>query len=167
METGPGGDDDDEVSAVKRNTNTRDLIFITGQEENCLRAQEALPSLVPGDPVVQVPNRFHGAIIGERGGNISSMRVTYWVGIKVLPRREKKDCVYLQGFPSNNDKAKEAILKLVTRLQDEERELLQNCRSEVQLSPENLLEDEIVEEDHAYMYVQGQISSLEEAEKPI
>ena len=119
-ETGTTGrGDDNEASAIKDTTDPRDVVLITGKEENCLRAKEALLDLVPGNFAVNVPLKFHSAIIGPRGRNIDSMCKRYGVLMKVPPREKARDCVYVIGPVPRCERAMKAVLEQVKDLEEE------------------------------------------------
>ena len=106
-----------------------DVIVIRGKKESCLRVKQALLELAPGEIVVDVPFRFHRAIIGQRGENIRSLSGQYEVRIHVPPPELEKDYVHVQGPPSNCEGAKRALLDRVSELEDVE--TLRQLRSHV------------------------------------
>ena len=142
--TGTGSGRFNEASVIK-DTSRGDVILITGKEENCLRAKQALLALVPSDIAVKIPLRFYGLIIGRRGRNIASITNHYGVWIRVPPAEREKDWVRVRGPLHNCEKATVALLKRVEELQAREkaRELRSHGET-VQVSPEQeLVQDEI------------------------
>ena len=100
-------------------TDPRDLIFIRGkEEENCLKAREALLDLVPRVIRVDVPFRYHPAIVGKGGKRVRFMCNKYRVWIKIPHPTLRKNCVYVRGPASNCEQAKVALLKRIEQLQD-------------------------------------------------
>ena len=132
---------DDEPNAFKDTSNPLDVILITGKEENCLCAKEALTNLVPRNFPVKVPFRFHRAIIGPRGRSIDSMCEQYEVRISFPPIERETDWVHVYGPARNCEKATEALLTCVEKLQKKDREVWSHCET-VQFSPENRLDQD-------------------------
>ena len=132
--------------------NDGDAIMITGKEENCLKVKQALLDLVPREIVVDVPRRFHGAIVGSRGRNVSAMRHQYSVKIKVPPARRKRGRVIVRGRLHNCIKAKEALLERVEQIKLKEknrafRAALRSQSEAVQVpSEDQIAQDETVVE---------------------
>ena len=125
-----------------------DVIEITGKEESCQVVEQALLDLVPRDRAVIVPCRFHGAIVGRLGQNVTDMRQQYGVRIKVPPAKRKRGYVLVRGPLNNCVKVQEALLKLVEELQPAEtNEELPSQGEAVQVPPEHQLShDEMVVE---------------------
>ena len=119
VETGTGSGGDNKASAIEDATDPRDVVTITGREENCLKVKEALLDLVPREIAVDVPFWLHSAIFGQHYENVRSFGPTYGVWIDIPHPRLQKDCVYVRGAAGNCEQAKEALLKFVEQSQEE------------------------------------------------
>ena len=117
---GAGNGGSNEASATKHATYRRNVFLIRGKQENCLRAKKALLGLIPRVIRVEVPFRFHRAIVGKRGKRVRAMCNNYLVSIDIPNPELEKDCVYVRGSARNCEEAKEALLERAKELEDEE-----------------------------------------------
>ena len=106
-----------EASAIEGTHDPRDVILLSGKEENCLMVKQALLDLIHVVTTLDVPYRLHGWIIGRRGEKVRSICDKYRVRIDVTGHEPNKDRIYLRGPPRKCEQAKEAILNRVEELQ--------------------------------------------------
>ena len=136
--TGSGSGGYNEASANEDPTNRLDLVLITGKEEDCLKAKEALLDLVPSNIAVNVPSRFHGLIVGRRGRNINPLSDYFGVRIQVPSAEQDEDWLRVRGPMHDCEKATVALLKRVEELQAKDKaRKLRRCGESSQVSSEN------------------------------
>lgn len=70
-----------------------DIIRITGKEENCLKAKQALLDLVPVTIEVDVPYDYHRSIIGQKGRDVKELMDTYDVHIVLATAEKREDII--------------------------------------------------------------------------
>lgn len=109
-----------EAPVVNGETNgAKDTIIITGKEENCLRAKEALEALVPVTEEMAVPFDFHRFIIGQRGKDVRKMMEDYDVNISIPPAEDQSNVVKITGPAANVHRAQAAMEERVKQLEGE------------------------------------------------
>ncbi|KAK3606049.1 hypothetical protein CHS0354_006394 [Potamilus streckersoni] len=99
---------------------TSDVITITGKSENCEKAKTALLALVPVIEEVIVPFKFHGQIIGHKGGNIRKLTEEFNVTLSIPPSNESSDLIKVTGTSVNVQRAKTALEKKVVSFEKAE-----------------------------------------------
>ncbi|XP_037282451.1 satellite-binding protein 1 Dp1 [Rhipicephalus microplus] len=97
-----------------------DLIFITGKQEDCEKAREALLALVPVSLEVEVPFKLHRFIIGQKGAGVRRLMEDHDVNITVPPQADESDTLVISGLADNVASAKEALLERVSQILEEE-----------------------------------------------
>lgn len=110
-----------------------DIVYITGKPENCESAKQSLLDIVPITIELNIPYGYHGSIIGPSGRLIREIINTHDVQVDVPQIERKLDIIKIRGRPISVEKAKEAILKRKTEI-DEEREEKELRSYEVQLN---------------------------------
>lgn len=78
-----------------------DVIRITGKEENCLKAKQALFDLVPVTINVDVPFDLHRSIIGQKGRDVKELMDRFDVHIVLSPTGVKEDVIKVSQFFGN------------------------------------------------------------------
>lgn len=86
-----------------------DIIRISGTEEKCEAAKNALLELVPVTEEVNVPFDIHRWIIGQNGRDVRALMNRFDVHIELSPPEEKLDIIKITGAPSSIIEAKKAI----------------------------------------------------------
>ncbi|XP_044754266.1 vigilin [Coccinella septempunctata] len=99
-----------------------DIITITGKEDNCLRAKQALLDLVPISINVDVPYDLHRSIIGQKGRGVKELMGRFDVHIELSPPEVKEDVIKITGAPHNVQDAKEALMERVAELEADRRD---------------------------------------------
>ncbi|XP_061189597.1 vigilin-like [Saccostrea echinata] len=99
-----------------------DTIILTGKQENCDKAKEALLALVPITEETSVPYDFHRRIIGQQGKEVRSMMKQFDVNISIPPPEEHSDKVKVTGPPTNVRNAIKALQKKCEQLEQEKEE---------------------------------------------
>jgi len=109
-----------------------DIIKVSGPAANVTRAKEALQNkreelekaqedkkLRSYEEILEVNPRYHPKIIGKKGNIIMKLRSDHDVQIE-LPKRgdENQSRIRIIGYEANVGKAKDALMKLVGRLED-------------------------------------------------
>jgi predicted PilT family ATPase len=118
------------------NSNKQDTIIITGKEENCQAAKEALLALVPITEEMAVPFDFHRFIIGQRGKDVRKMMDEYDVNISIPPAEDQSNLVKITGPAANVERAKQAMEDRVKQLEDEREDReLRNYKLELHVDP--------------------------------
>ncbi|XP_037566571.1 vigilin-like [Dermacentor silvarum] len=97
-----------------------DLILITGKQEDCEKAREALLALVPVTEEVEVPFKLHRFIIGQKGAGVRRLMEDHDVNITVPPQADESDTLVISGLADNVASAKEALLERVNQILEEE-----------------------------------------------
>lgn len=90
-----------------------DVIRITGRDENCLKAKQALIDLKPVTIDVDVPMELHRSIIGKNGRDVRVLMDDHDVHIVLSPPEQKEDKIKITGTPANCERAREAVLERV------------------------------------------------------
>ena len=101
-------------------TRPQDIVRLSGKNEKCEAARDALLALVPIVVEEQVAFRHHRFIIGQKGENVRNMMTEFDVNIQVPPPQEESDIIKITGPPANTEKAREALREKVARLEEEE-----------------------------------------------
>lgn len=101
---------------------TCDIITITGKEENCLKAKQALLDFVPISISVDVPYDLHRSIIGQKGRGVKELMSRFDVHIEVSPPEFKEDIIKITGAPPNVQDAKEALMERVQELEEDRKD---------------------------------------------
>lgn len=113
-----------------------DLILITGKQEDCEKAREALLALVPVTQEVEVPFKLHRFIIGQKGAGVRRLMEDHDVNITVPPQADESDTLVISGLADNVASAKEALLERVNQiLEEEEDRKLRSFHLEVEVDP--------------------------------
>uniref|UniRef100_A0A1E1X8G5 Putative vigilin n=1 Tax=Amblyomma aureolatum TaxID=187763 RepID=A0A1E1X8G5_9ACAR len=113
-----------------------DLILITGKQEDCEKAREALLALVPVTQEVEVPFKLHRFIIGQKGAGVRRLMEDHDVNITVPPQADESDTLVISGLADNVASAKEALLERVAQiLEEEEDRKLRSFHLEVEVDP--------------------------------
>lgn len=127
------GDVNGEPPAVRPS----DIIRITGKEENCYAAKQALLDLVPVTIDVEVPFDLHRSIIGQRGRDVKELMDTYDVHIVLASAENKRDYVSVTGSPTNVERAKVAILERVKEIEADRKDReLKSFSLTIEVNPE-------------------------------
>lgn len=114
-----------------------DVIRITGKEENCLKAKQALLDLVPITINVDVPYDLHRSIIGQKGRDVKELMDRFDVHIVLSPAGVKEDVIKITGTPSNVERAKEALLEKVQDLEADRKDReLKSFALKIEVNPE-------------------------------
>lgn len=114
-----------------------DIIRITGKEENCLLAKQALLDLVPITINVDVPYDLHRSIIGTKGRDVKDLMDRYDVHIVLSAQDVQENVIKITGTASNVERAKEALLDRVKELeQDRKDRELRSFALKIEVNPE-------------------------------
>merc|ERR1712002_1056927 len=98
----------------------QDIVRVSGKQERCDGARDALLALVPITIEEPVAFRHHRYIIGQKGENVRNMMTEHDVNIQVPPPQEESDIIRITGPPANTEKAREALREKVAQLETEE-----------------------------------------------
>lgn len=113
------------------------VIKITGKEENCLKAKQALLDLVPITINVDVPFDLHRSIIGQKGRDVKDLMDRYDVHIVLSAAMVKEDVIKITGTPTNVERAREALLEKVQDLEADRKDReLRGFALEIEVNPE-------------------------------
>lgn len=113
-----------------------DTIIISGRQEKCEAAKEALQALVPVTIEVEVPFDLHRFIIGQKGVGIRKMMDEFEVNIQVPAPELQSDIISISGLATNLDRAKARLLERVKELQAEQEDrALRNFKLTVTVDP--------------------------------
>ncbi|XP_018320346.1 vigilin [Agrilus planipennis] len=114
-----------------------DVIRITGKEENCLKAKQALLDLVPITINVDVPFELHRSLIGQGGREVRGLMDEYDVHIVLSPAEQKEDIIKITGTPENVERAKLAVQERVKELElDRKDRELRSFTLKIEVNPE-------------------------------
>ncbi|XP_049294896.1 vigilin [Anopheles funestus] len=94
-----------------------DLVRISGNEEKCELAKEALLALVPLTEEINVPCDLHRSLIGQKGRDVKELMNTYDVHIEMSPQDKKLDIIKVTGTKTAIAEAKEAIAERIKHLE--------------------------------------------------
>ncbi|XP_013786055.2 vigilin-like [Limulus polyphemus] len=115
-----------------------DIIYITGKQENCLAAKEALLALVPVTIELSIPYDFHRYIIGQKGKDVRDMMDRYDVSIKVPAANSESEIIEVSGPPANVEQAREALMKRVQELEEEKQDrVLRSFQLTLEVDPKH------------------------------
>lgn len=98
--------------------NQRDIIHISGAEEKCEAARQALLNLVPITEEINVPFDIHRWIIGQHGRDVRALMNDFSVHIELSPPEEKLDIIKITGTPAAIEDAKKAIERRVEEYEE-------------------------------------------------
>jgi len=104
-----GTDAPAEADDVTTTTNECDIIRITGKNEKCEAAAQALKDLVPITLEVDVPFEYHRYIIGQGGSNVRKLMNAHEVMIKVPSGDQESSVIILTGTADNVAGAKVSL----------------------------------------------------------
>ncbi|GLG98938.1 Vigilin [Gryllus bimaculatus] len=107
-----------------------DIILITGKQENCEAAKQALLDLVPVTLEVNVPFNLHRSIIGQQGQGVRELMDMYDVHIVLSPADQKLDVIKITGAPASVQRAKTAVEEIC---QDR---ILRSYEQKIEVDPE-------------------------------
>jgi len=138
---GEAGDAPVAVSAPAAHAGGRssnpNIIRITGRQDNCENARQALLALVPITAEVSVPYEFHRFIIGQKGVGVREMMNNFDVNIRVPSAEAKSDVILISGVPTNVEAAKEGLAEKLVELEAEkEDKLLRSFVVSISINPE-------------------------------
>lgn len=86
-----------------------DIIRISGAQEKCEAAKQALLDLVPITEEINVPFDVHRWIIGQNGRDVRALMNRFDVHIELSPPEEKLDIIKITGAPASIVDATKAI----------------------------------------------------------
>jgi len=114
-----------------------DIIRITGKNEKCEAAAQALKALVPVALEVDVPFEYHRYIIGQNGSGVRKLMNAHDVMIKVPSSDQESSVIVLTGTADNVASAKvgleERVEEIREKLADDE---LRGFELTVEVEPE-------------------------------
>ncbi|PSN46530.1 Vigilin [Blattella germanica] len=114
-----------------------DVIRITGKQENCELAKQALLDLVPITVEVNVPFDFHRSIIGQKGNNVRDLMNRYDVHILMSPADQHLDIIKISGAPADVEQARIAVEERCKEIEIERQDrLLKSYELTVEVDPE-------------------------------
>ncbi|EFX88840.1 hypothetical protein DAPPUDRAFT_234231 [Daphnia pulex] len=114
-----------------------DIIRITGRQDRCQAAKDALIALVPVTAEVAVPYDLHRYIIGQKGKDVREMMTTFDVNIKIPSAEQQNDIIQISGPVAKVEAARQALLNRVVELEKErEDRVLRNFAVHVEVPPE-------------------------------
>jgi len=114
-----------------------DVIRITGKEENCKSAKQALLDLQPITIDVDVPFDLHRSIIGKNGRDVKELMDAYDVHIVLSPTDLREDKIKITGTPANTERAREAVLEKVKDIEADRKEReLKSFALQIEVNPD-------------------------------
>ena len=114
-----------------------DIIKISGLQEKCDQAKEALLALVPVTEDINVPFDLHRSIIGQKGRDVKELMNMYDVHIELSPQDQKSDIIKVTGAKANIENAKIAIAKRVEELEADRKDReLRSYELKIEVDPE-------------------------------
>ncbi|XP_057372624.1 vigilin-like [Daphnia carinata] len=124
-------------SAIDDAPKACDVIRITGRQDRCEAAKNALIALVPITVEVSVPYDLHRYIIGQKGKDVREMMTTHDVNIKIPSAEQQSEAIQISGPAAKVEAARQALLDRVTELEKErEDRVLRNFAVHVEVPPE-------------------------------
>lgn len=116
---------------------TCDIIKITGLQDKCESAKDALLKLVPIVEEINVPFDLHRSIIGQKGKDVRELMNRFDVHIELSPPEKKLDIIKISGTPENVEEAKKAIVERVAELEEDRKDRdLRSYELKVDVDPE-------------------------------
>uniref|UniRef100_A0A8C4Q0Q1 Vigilin n=1 Tax=Eptatretus burgeri TaxID=7764 RepID=A0A8C4Q0Q1_EPTBU len=102
--------------------NHRDIIVISGRQDKCDLAKEAL----------LIPFELHRYIIGQKGTGIRRLMEDYGVNITIPPPEEKSNVIKIMGMVLNVERAEKGLMDRAKELQaDQENRVLRSFKLSV------------------------------------
>lgn len=95
-----------------------DIIRISGRQEKCEAAKQALLALVPVTEEINVPFDIHRWIIGQSGRDVRALMNKCDVHIELSPPEQKLDIIKITGAPAAIEDAKKAIEQRVEEYEE-------------------------------------------------
>lgn len=90
-----------------------DIIRISGREDKCAAAKQALIDLIPITEEINVPYDLHRTIIGPKGANVRQFMSRHDVHIELPPSENKSDVIKVTGTPAHVADAKQALNEMM------------------------------------------------------
>ncbi|XP_055529154.1 vigilin isoform X2 [Wyeomyia smithii] len=116
---------------------TTDIIRISGRQDKCEKAKEALLALVPITEEINVPFDLHRSLIGQKGRDVRELMNTYDVHIELSPQDQKLDVIKVTGAKACIDEAKIAIARRIEELEADRKDReLRSHEVKVEIDPE-------------------------------
>ncbi|KAG8508285.1 Vigilin [Galemys pyrenaicus] len=106
-------------------TEGEDRITLEGPTEDVAVAQEQIEAMVRDlvsrmDYVeINIDHKFHRHLIGKSGANINRIKEQYKVSVRIPPDSEKSSLVRIEGDPQGVQQAKQELLELASRMENE------------------------------------------------
>nr|XP_053638188.1 vigilin-like isoform X2 [Cherax quadricarinatus] len=98
----------------------QDIVRITGQEDRCKVARDALLNLVPVTVEENIAFRHHRFIIGQNFKNILNVMTEFDVNIQMPKPEDQSNIIKIVGSPANIQHAREALREKVCYLENKE-----------------------------------------------
>uniref|UniRef100_U5EUN4 Putative vigilin n=1 Tax=Corethrella appendiculata TaxID=1370023 RepID=U5EUN4_9DIPT len=135
-ENGDINGDDSPASSIV-NSNSNDIIRISGRLEKCEAAKQALLNLVPITEDIHVPFDLHRSIIGQKGRYVKELMNRYDVHIELSPQDQKLDLIKVTGAPAHIAEAKVAIEERVKELEADRKDReLRSFELKLEINPD-------------------------------
>ncbi|ETN61322.1 vigilin [Anopheles darlingi] len=112
-----GGASEQTVAPSEPVHSPADLIRISGNQERCEQAKEALLALVPETEEINVPFDLHRSLIGQKGRDVKELMNAYDVHIEMSPQDKKLDIIKVTGTKTAIAEAKVAIAERIKQLE--------------------------------------------------
>uniref|UniRef100_A0A2M4BA15 Putative vigilin n=1 Tax=Anopheles marajoara TaxID=58244 RepID=A0A2M4BA15_9DIPT len=112
-----GGASEQPVAPSEPVHSPADLIRISGNQERCEQAKEALLALVPETEEINVPFDLHRSLIGQKGRDVKELMNAYDVHIEMSPQDKKLDIIKVTGTKTAIAEAKVAIAERIKQLE--------------------------------------------------
>uniref|UniRef100_A0A2M3ZYI5 Putative vigilin n=1 Tax=Anopheles triannulatus TaxID=58253 RepID=A0A2M3ZYI5_9DIPT len=112
-----GGASEQPVAPSEPVLSPADLIRISGNQERCEQAKEALLALVPETEEINVPFDLHRSLIGQKGRDVKELMNAYDVHIEMSPQDKKLDIIKVTGTKTAIAEAKVAIAERIKQLE--------------------------------------------------
>ncbi|XP_050097449.1 vigilin [Anopheles aquasalis] len=112
-----GGASEQPVAPIEPVHSPADLIRISGNQERCEQAKEALLALVPETEEINVPFDLHRSLIGQKGRDVKELMNAYDVHIEMSPQDKKLDIIKVTGTKTAIAEAKVAIAERIKQLE--------------------------------------------------
>lgn len=95
------------------------IVQISGRQENCEKARDALLALVPVTVQVDIPYEYHRFIIGQKGAEVRALMDAHNVNIRVPPPSNQSNLIVVVGSKDCVESATKALNEKLAKLNEE------------------------------------------------
>jgi transcription antitermination factor NusA-like protein len=106
------------TTAPNEDENQKDIVRITGRNDDIDKAIVALEKMIPVETTVDIPSDAHGSLVGKGGSNLQSLIKQYPdVQITFPPQNSSQNTIQLKGQSEQVESVRKQLLESYEKLQ--------------------------------------------------